>query len=213
MRDYSPVAYGDAIRSNLISSLEHSCDDFGGDRVNLSGLIAVFVTDGLDSGYCRSPRPIIVKVQSVSNKDIVGSLGTWARCIASSSSSSLESIDASSNAKFLREVYSRSSLSRDTKYTLMSFVFDRVEGAFAERDLKTVDDILYLYEPSQSIDIVSVGLLRATFRANKRLKSWDACLARVVKHLNDSGKDWRRQLRGLLGVNDSIVLAANSTVL
>jgi hypothetical protein len=104
---------------------------------------------------------------------------------------------------FLSELYFKSSSEGVDKYSLLSMLFDRIEGAFVSRDLVEIDKLLEAFEPSKTLDVVSVGVLRSTFRAKARLKSWQGCLARVIKHMDDSGRDWKRQLRGLINSHDT----------
>lgn len=114
---------------------------------------------------------------------------------------------------FLSELYFKSSSEGVDKYSLLSMLFDRIEGAFVSRDLVEIDKLLEAFEPSKTLDVVSVGVLRSTFRAKARLKSWQGCLARVIKYMDDSGRDWKRQLRGLINSHDTFVRTNYAAVL
>ena len=132
---------------------------------------------------------------------------------ASSSTDFSNELYNSNLNSFLSELYFKSSSEGVDKYSLLSMLFDRVERAFVSRDLVEIDKLLEAFEPSKTLDVVSVGVLRSTFRAKARLKSWQGCLARVIKYMDDSGLDWKRQLRGLINPHDTFLRINYSAVL
>lgn len=108
----------------------------------------------------------------------------------------------------LKHLYSQSAI--DAK--ILSDLFGQIENAFSEQNLNYVDSILSEFDPSRVKRIVSIGLLRSTFRAREKLPSWRSCLVKVYEMLNNQQQDTKKILRGLINSDDRIAFTSTQTI-
>ena len=207
-----PAKYRDVVRSHTLARIGDCHGDFPkqyeyGESPTILFSIVFFGVVGRDLHGCGGGLLRVYVLGSNSSAPAEVAL-----LEANSSTGFVDAVTRTDVSGFLAELYFKSRSGVDSKFFLLSFFFDRIEGAFFNRDLQRVEALLDEFDPTRTLDIVSVSVFRSTFRAKNRFKFWDGCLARVIKHLNDSGKDWKRQLRGLVGFHDTFVRTSYSTV-
>lgn len=80
------------------------------------------------------------------------------------------------------------------------YLINVVEGAFARRDLSTVNAWLLSLDPNSVSEWPSVGLIRSTARARRQLPAWGQALNRTREVLDGRGLPTRELLVGLLNL-------------
>ncbi|MFV0929353.1 hypothetical protein [Pseudomonas jessenii] len=76
-------------------------------------------------------------------------------------------------------------------------VVDAVEDHIKNNDLWSLNELLINVDPSAFRKITSVAFLRTSFRMRDKLSGWAALYDRTLIHLNETGQDADRALRGL----------------
>ncbi len=107
----------------------------------------------------------------------------------------------------LNQIYSYDK-SSDSK--ALSYMFNLIEEAFSKHDLLLVDALLSNIDLVRTRKIVFIGLLRGTYRARSKLKSWNSCALQISKFLDSNGENTKRLLRGLNQLNDSFTLTSTT---
>ena len=95
----------------------------------------------------------------------------------------------------LQHVYAESEENADAK--ALGFLFNEIEEAFEQKNIPFVDGLLAAFEPGRVKPLVSMGLLRGTFRARSLLKSWEPCLGKVEETLENNHEPVDKLLIGL----------------
>jgi hypothetical protein len=95
--------------------------------------------------------------------------------------------------------------------TAVDMCFELIENAFLERNLFTVQKLLDEANPDKLDSRVTVGMLRASFRAKDHLgPSWTSLLAKERRRLQGQGRNDKRILRGLVSGNAESFISAQS---
>jgi hypothetical protein len=167
--------------------------------VDDSTKIPFLVTTGHQSDHSSSTR----EFSNAHNK-----LGNWKL-------STYEGKTNLSNVSSVLENQAQNSLNKLYSMQLsdiqaLDYLFELVESAFANHDLRFVDALLANFDPNRAKLIVSTGLLRATSRAKSKLNSWKLCAARVIEFLNARGENTTHLLRGLIQADDPIKFSSTS---
>lgn len=110
----------------------------------------------------------------------------------------------------LLNVYLKSDVGEDNQ--ALKIAFDFIEGNFSEGDTQRVDEFLAIFQPERTKRIVSVGIVRSTFRARSVLKEWNNCLARVADILYENNQSPSKYLRGLYPTHGQRLLAKRNAV-
>jgi hypothetical protein len=84
-------------------------------------------------------------------------------------------------------------------------VLRATEQALAAKDFTFVEEVLKQFDPAEFAPVVSLGLLRSTYRAKSRLGGhWGTFLVKVYKHIGKVRDNAEFALRGLLPSNGCI---------
>lgn len=95
----------------------------------------------------------------------------------------------------------------------LGHLFEEIERAFSRQDLTFVDSILSDVNTTKANAFVLEGLLRGTYRARSKLRSWSDCLIRVVKQFESDRADASELLRGLIPRDGKPLFAATQSIL
>lgn len=87
--------------------------------------------------------------------------------------------------------------SSDSSRIALRAVVDAVEDHIKNNDLWSLNELLINVDPSAFRKITSVAFLRTSFRMRDKLSGWAALYDRTLIHLNETGQDADRALRGL----------------
>ncbi|MFI8430963.1 hypothetical protein ACIGEI_24960 [Pseudomonas sp. NPDC078863] len=76
-------------------------------------------------------------------------------------------------------------------------VVDAVDEYVRMNDIWSLNQMLGFVEPSSMRKITSVAFLRTSFKHREKLSNWTALYNKTLIHLNETGQDADRALRGL----------------
>lgn len=110
----------------------------------------------------------------------------------------------------LTQVYVKSGEGAETE--ALKITFDFIESHLAQGDTEKIDEFLATFEPKRVKRIISVGVVRSTFRARSVLKEWNDCLVRVAVILNENNQSPSKYLRGLNPTHGTYLLAKANSV-
>lgn len=110
----------------------------------------------------------------------------------------------------LQNIYVKSAEGKEGE--ALKYLYSVIERAFSSGNTELVDEILESFDPDRVGRMVSVGLVRATFRARSELKHWQSCLASVAYYLTQNDQSPSHILRGLFKVNGRTLLAKKLSV-
>jgi len=94
--------------------------------------------------------------------------------------------------EFLKQLYTLKNQSSKTIELLYYFI------DINSNNKNNIDKVLKNIDFKEANFIITVSLIRGTFRFRKELQNWDACLKKVVKILKKDNRNYKNLLRGVL---------------
>lgn len=85
----------------------------------------------------------------------------------------------------------------DNSRVALRAVVDTVDDYVRASDVWSLNQMLGLVEPSSMRKITAVAFLRTSFKHRDKLANWTALYNKTLIHLNETGQDANRALRGL----------------
>lgn len=85
----------------------------------------------------------------------------------------------------------------DNSRIALRSVVDTVDDYVRANDIWSLNQLLGLVQPSSLRKITAVAFLRTSFKCRDKLVNWTALYNKTLIHLNETGQDANRALRGL----------------
>lgn len=131
---------------------------------------------------------------------VVGDRDKWAPSYVSVKVEPLTSklaANVRSQVEVINTLDSNASESSELSRIALRAVVDAVEDHIKNNDLWSLNELLNNVDPSDFRKITTVSFLRTSFRMRDKLSGWAALYDRTLIHLNETGQDADRALRGL----------------
>ena len=90
-------------------------------------------------------------------------------------------------------------LSSQGQVKACTFLFFKIETELEQERVQIIDELLGIYDPKKTESrLISVGLMRGTFRVKDICTNYNSCLTRIIDWLDLHEYDTQKVLRGLI---------------